>query len=180
MEILTLKREALHRKQRLEHYFFIYDTFQKYVELLTPLVTGSEPDVALVAAQERFRLAFSEYERIFVEWHEGNELINAGVAAFLDPGHFQRNERLFRAMLTLATTKFEDILRKAARDLKETHEEIALLEGQVKAEEITQVPESALKKIKEVDVVAEIGIKWLGRAIKFAPWVYEIITKLHT
>jgi hypothetical protein len=152
---------------------------QKYVEALTPFVTGAEPDVSLVAAQERFRLAFLEYEGRFLEWHEGHEVINEGVAAFLDPDHFRRDENLFRMMLLLATRKFKDILKKATRDLTEMHEEIALVEGESKAEEITHVPSSAVAKIKEADAVVEIGRKWLGRVVKFAPWAYEVIKTIH-
>jgi len=37
----------------------------------------------------------------------------------------------------------------------------------------------AVAKIKEADAVAEIGSKWLGRIVKFAPWAYEIIKNIH-
>src|SRR5258708_2669417 len=120
MDTLALKRKALHQRQLLQHYFAIYDAFQKYVEALTPFVKDGEPDNDLVAAEERFRLAFVEHESSFLEWRDGYEVINDGIAAFLDPEHFRKDEELFRMMLLLATTKFEDILKKAARDLPET------------------------------------------------------------
>jgi hypothetical protein len=180
VETLALKRRALQQRQLLQRYFAIYDAFQKYAEALGPFVKDGEVDKDLVVAEERFRLAFSEYESSFFEWHDGNQIINEGVAAFLgDPEPFRKDEGLFRMMLLLATTKFEDILRKAARDLTEIHEEIALVEGESKAEEITHVPSSALTKMKEVDAVAEIGSKWLGRIIRFAPWAYGILKNIH-
>jgi hypothetical protein len=74
-----------------------------------------------------------------------------------------------------ATTKFEVLTKTAARDLRQLHEHIALLEGQEKAENVTGVPASALKKIRDVDTAMEIGTKWLGRAIQFAPWVIHIL-----
>ncbi len=180
MDTLALKRRALQQRHALQHYFAIYDLFQQYVETLKPYVNGAEPDISLASAAERFRLAFSEHESLFLEWHEGDRVINTGVAAFLDPDKFRKNEAAFQVMLLLATTKFEDILKKTGRDLKELHEEIALVEGASKAEEVTHVPASALTKIKEADAVAEIGSKWLGRIVKFAPWAYEIIKSIHT
>ncbi len=108
------------------------------------------------------------------------QVVNGGIAAFLEgPDEFHKNEAGFRLMLTLATTKFEDILKKAGRDLRELHERVALEEGQSKAEEVTHVSSSALAKVKDADVVAEIATKWLGRAVRFAPWAFEVLKNLH-
>ncbi len=82
-------------------------------------------------------------------------------------------------MLMRAAAKFQDILEKATRELRELHEQIALEEGQSRAEQVTQVPASALEKLKGADMVAEIAMKWLGRVIKFLPWATEIIENLH-
>ncbi len=180
MDIRALKREALDQKQYLERLLVIYDAFQNYVENLKPLVRGEWPIAEYIQAHERFRLKFLEYETLFLEWHEGDQLVNEGIAALLyRPDEFRGNEDYFRMMLMVATAKFQDILEKAGRSLRETHEKIALEEGQSKAEEITRVPVSALTKLKDADAVAEIATKWLGRAVKFAPWVYEIVKGLH-
>ena len=175
MDILALKRKALHQRHYLQRLFAIYDAFQNYIEALKPFVNGADPDQSLVAAYERFRLAYTEYESQFLEWHDGNQVVNEGVGTFLDPDNFRKKKESFEMTLLLATTKFEDILKKAARDLREMHEEIALVEGESKAEEITHVPPSVLSKVKDADAVAEIGSKWLGRIVRFAPWAYEII-----
>lgn len=78
----------------------------------------------------------------------------------------------------MATTKFEILTKIAARDLRELHEHIAVVEGQEKAEKVTGVPTSALSQLKDLDSALEIGKKWLGRAIQFAPWVYEVFKHL--
>jgi hypothetical protein len=178
MDVLTLKREALDQRQLLQRYSAIYEAFQKYVECLTPVVCGAQPDPALlVSTAEKFRLLYLEYETQFCEWENGNEIINKGVAAFLNPDFLRKEE--FRMMLLLATAKFEDLLGKAGRNLKELHEEIALVEGQDRAEEVTRVPSSALRKLKNVDAVAEILSKWLGRAVRFTPWAIDLLSRMH-
>src|SRR6266852_1727851 len=176
MQLAALKRQALDQKHLLQRYLAIYDAFQKFVETLTPLVRGKTVDQPALMAAERFRLLFAEYEPAFCEWHDGDKLVNAAIATFLyHPNEFRDNEEQFRTTLLLATAKFEDLLSKAGRDLKEVHEQIALEENQSKAEAITKVPSSALSKLKDTDVVAEIATKWLGRAVQFAPWVYEVL-----
>jgi hypothetical protein len=72
----------------------------------------------------------------------------------------------------------EILTKTAARDLRQPHEHIALVEGQEKAENVTSVPASALKKIQDVDTAMEIGTKWLGRAIQFAPWGIHFLKNL--
>ena len=180
MQEMTLKIEALEEKQYLERLLVLYDAFQMYVEALTPYVKGKAAGEELIAALERFRLKFEEYETLFLEWHDGEQTINAGGATFLtEADSFYNNEDNFRFALLLATTKFQDILEKRGRSLRELHEKIALVEGQSKAEEITHVPSSALTKLKDADTVAEIASKWMGRAVKFAPWALELLKNLH-
>ena len=179
MQLQALKIQALEQKHLLERLLTIYNSFQQYVESLTPFVNGEPAQNEMLVAGEKFRLAFTEYESAFYEWHDGDQVINAGVAAFLNhPDEFRNNEEAFRLKLTLATTKFEDLLKKEGRNLRELHERIALDEGQSKAEEVTHVPSSALSKLKDADTVAEIATKWLGKAVKFAPWVYEVLKNL--
>jgi hypothetical protein len=36
-----------------------------------------------------------EYESRFLEWQDGNQVVNAGVAAFLDPDHFGTTKSYF-------------------------------------------------------------------------------------
>jgi hypothetical protein len=55
-----------------------------------------------------------EYEFRFLGWRDGNQVVNAGEPAFLDPDHFRNNEDLFRMMLLLATTH----LRSPRRNLQ--------------------------------------------------------------
>jgi hypothetical protein len=179
MQLAALKRNALEQKHLLEHYFTIYDAFQDYVDKLTPYVLGKPPNPEMAIAFERFRLYFSEHEHAFLEWHEGEQVINEGIAAFLNSAHeFENNPEAFRLALTMATTKFEILSKMAARDLRELHEHIAALEGQDKAEKVTGVPVSALKKLADLDTALEIGHKWLGRAVQYAPWVYEIVKRI--
>jgi hypothetical protein len=181
MEILALKRQALDQKQYLERLLAMYEAFQTYVQALKPVVLAEQPGLEVLQSYERFRLKFEEYETLFFEWHEGEQLINEAVAIFLrHPEEFRANEEHFRVVLMLATTKFQDILEKAGRKLKELHEQIALEEGQSKAEQVTHVPSSALTKLKDADMVAEIATKWAGKAIRFIPWAIEIIKGLHS
>jgi len=110
MQLQGLKRMALDQKHLLERYVDLYDAFQKYVESLTPFVNGKSAETAMLVTMERFRLLFAEYEGVFLEWEDGVQLVNTGVAAFLDdPDQFRNDQAKFRLMLTLATTKFEDI-----------------------------------------------------------------------
>jgi hypothetical protein len=133
----------------------------------------------MLVAFERFRLLLAEHQSAFLEWHDGDQIINDGVAAFLEsPVQFENNPESFRLMLTLATTKFEILSKLAARDLRELHEHIVALEGQEKAEKVTGVPVSALKKLADLDTAMEIGRKWLGRVVQYTPWVYEIAKRL--
>ena len=179
MELTALKRQALEQKHLLEHYFTIYAAFQDYVDKLTPYVLGKPPNPEMLVAFERFRLLFAEHESAFFEWHDGLQLVNEGVATFLgSPDSFENNPAGFRLALSMAATKFEILSRIAGRDLRELHEHIAALEGQEKAEKITGVPVSALKKLEDLDTAMEIGRKWLGRAVLYAPWVLEIVRRL--
>jgi hypothetical protein len=130
MELAALKREALEQKHLLEHYFKIYAAFQDYVEKLTPYVLGESPNPEMLVASERFRLLFAEHAPAFLEWHDGLQLINEGVATFLgSPDCFENNPAAFRLALSMATTKFEILSMIAARDLRELHEHIAAVEG---------------------------------------------------
>jgi hypothetical protein len=176
MQLAALKREALEEKHLLEHYFTIYAAFQDYVDKLTPYVLGKPPNPEMLVAYERFRLLFAEHESAFLEWHDGLQLINDGVATFLgNLDCFENNPAGFRLALSMATTKFEILSKTAARDLRELHEHIALLEGQEKAEKVTGVPVSALKKLEDLDTAMEIGRKWLGRAVQYTPWVIDTV-----
>jgi len=179
MQLEALKRDALEQKHLLEHYFTIYDAFQDYVDKLTPYVLGKPASPEMLVSFERFRLLFTEHESAFLEWHDGNQLINGGIAVFLEsPDALENNPDAFRLALSMATTKFEILSKMAARDLRELHEHIAALEGQEKAEKVTGVPVSALKKLADLDTALEIGHKWLGRAVQYAPWVYEIVKNI--
>jgi hypothetical protein len=179
MQLAALNRDALEQKHLLEHYFTIYDAFQDYVDKLTPYVLGKTASREMLVAFERFRLLFAEHESAFLEWHDGTQVINEGIAVFRgSPDAFQNDPEGFRLALTMATTKFEILSKMAARDLRELHEHIVALEGQEKAEEVTGVPVSALKKLADLDAAVEIGHKWLGRAVQYAPWVYEIVKRL--
>ncbi len=181
MEIQDLRRQALGARHYLERLLVVYEAFQSYVEALKSVVIGDTPNPELILqTRERFRLKFEEYQNLFLEWDEGEQNLNAGVAAFLDyPMEFRNNEAAFRTMLMAATEKFRDILEKAARTIRELHEQIALQDGEAKAEEITHVPASALTRLKNADTVVEILSKWAGKAIRFAPWAYEVIRTLH-
>ncbi len=179
MQLEALKRDALEQKHLLEHYFTIYDAFQDYVDKLTPYVLGKSATREMLVSFERFRLLLAEHESAFLEWHEGYQIINEGIAVFLgSPDAFENNPEAFRLALSMAATKFEILSKTAARDLRELHEHIAALEGQDKAEKVTGVPVSALKKLADLDTALEIGHKWLGRAVQYAPWVYEIVKRI--
>jgi hypothetical protein len=178
-DVIALKRQAVDQKHLLEHYFTLFEAFQNYVEKLTPFILGNPANQEMLVAAERFRLLFAEHESDFEEWHEGYRVINEAIAVFVNnPDEFKDNQSAFRIALSLATTKFEILIKMAARDLKELHEHIAVVEGQEKAEKVTGVPASALNQLKELDTALEIGKKWLGRAIQFTPWVYEVMKQL--
>ena len=154
----TLKLNAVRQKHLLEHYFSIYAAFQDYVNKLTPYSLGGPAEPELLVTFERFRLLFLEHERDFVEWKEGYEVINDGVAAFVaGPDSFENNPAALQVSLMMATTKFEILSKNTARDLRELHEQIVVLEGQEKAEKVTGVPVSALKKLQDLDTTLEIG-----------------------
>jgi hypothetical protein len=129
-------------------------------------------------AYERFRLLLLEHQSNFLEWQDGVQVINEGVGAAFIENVDEKNPEHFKITLAGATTKFEVLIETAARDLRQLHEHIALVEGQEKAENVTGVPTSALKKLQDVDSALEIGRKWLCRAIQFAPWVHEILKHL--
>lgn len=176
MDLKALKREALGERQSLERLLNLYFVFQEYVEALKPYVRGEAVGPELVAAMERFRLKFEEYDGLFYEWHDGEKELNAGIAAFVRmPDEFLNNQPSFDLMLMLATEKFRHILEKRLVQIKEVHENIALEEGQTKAEETTHVPKSAVEKAKDADALADIAYKWTGRALSFAPWAIKII-----
>lgn len=182
MQVQTLKLETLDERQGLERLLVIYQSFQDYIQALTPIVKGEwPPSNEFLTAQEKFRLKFEEYEGLFFEWHEGVQEVNDAIAALLRrPEIFHNDTQGFELALPLATAKFQDILEKQARTLRELHEKIALLEGETKAEEITHIPKkSIMATIKDADQLAEIASKWGGKAIKFAPWAIELIKNLH-
>jgi hypothetical protein len=181
MQLQTLKLEALGERHRLERLLVIYQSFQDYIQALTPIVKGEwPPSNEFYVAQQKFRLKFVEYESLFYELN-GFQHLNEDVGALLNrPEDFRNNDRGFELALPLATAKFQDILEKQARTLRELHEKIALLEGETKAEEITHIPKkSIMATIKDADQLAEIASKWGGKVIRFAPWAIEIIRTLH-
>jgi hypothetical protein len=183
MPVERLKLEALEERQYLERLLVIYQSFQDYIQALTTVVKGEPPSHEFVIVREKFRLKFAEYEKLFCEWNyaDGVQQVYEPIRALLyEPETFSNNDRGFGLALPLATTKFQDILEKRNRALREVHERIALLEGEAIAEKITHLPsKSIMATIKDADQLAEIASKWAGKAIKFAPWALELLKNLH-
>lgn len=182
MQLQSVKLEALEERQYLERLLVIYQSFQDYIQALIPLVKGEcPPSSEFAIIHERLRLKFKEYENLFLEWNEGDQTVYTPIALLLfKPEKFYNNERGFELALPLATTKFQDIIEKRMRSLREAHERITLLESEAKAEEITHIPKKSLMAtIKEADQLAEIASKWGGQVIRFAPWALELLNNLH-
>src|SRR5439155_1164706 len=99
------------------------------------------------------------------------------------PGLDVVNPIIFEHYLLRATEKFEHLIRKKKRALEELHERIALLTSESEARAVTGIeeapaPDPVTEKVEYVDEVAEIGIRWAGRVLRFDPWARGITSRL--
>lgn len=183
-DVRNLKIEALHERQDLDRLVGLYEDFQGYIEKLARAIQGTMPEGELIAANETVRLRFRDEEHRFLEWSEGEQILNTAIFTLIEePDAFARDLQGFQNYLLLATKKFEHLIRKKERRLKELHEEISLLTNEKEAREITWVEkpngdESLPEKVKAADEVAEIGLKWAGRLVQFVPWARTVLKLL--
>jgi hypothetical protein len=181
--VMMWKQEALGLKQDLAHLVEFYEEFQRYVEELADVVAGqSHVTEALERRQRSLQLALrDEHEHRFREWHNGEELLTGSVVRLIESP--VADAEVFKKDLEGAVSKFEHLIRRGERELRNIHERIALLEGEDVAKSITTLePVVALSsepslgaRLEQADRIADAGVKWGGRIVKFFPWAYLIL-----
>jgi len=178
-DLQSLKMEALDCRHYIERVLSLFADFQEYVEEMIPTVQCRPPSANLPSRYERFRLSFQEYENIFLEWHEGDQIINPGIAQFVDHAvEFRGAPREFEAALLIATKKFQHLISRKERDLRELHDKIEALTSEAEADKVAAIAPSITERIRGMDDVAERGYKWLGRIKDLLPWARMLIESL--
>ena len=185
MEIKELKLRALRERQDLDRLVKLYELFQAYIEQFAVILRNRDPETqaleTCLATQESLRLELRDQEYRFVEWHDGDQVLNPAIFSLLDePGSYLRNLNAFKTDILLATKKFEHLIQKKRRSLEELHEELTLLTSEAEARAMTTLDrpsgfEPTTARVKKADEVAEIGFKWAGRLILFAPWAEKLL-----
>lgn len=183
LEITELKLTALRVRQDLDRRVKLYELFQSYIEQFAAILRTSDPEThaleTCVATQESLRLELRDQEYRFVEWHEGDQVLNPAIFSLVEqPDNYLRNHNAFKTDILLAARKFEHLIHKKKRSLEELHEELTVLTSETEARAVTTLdrpsgPEPTTR-IKQADELAEIGFKWAGRLIQFAPWAEKI------
>jgi hypothetical protein len=180
-EVKTRKLEALQQKQYIDRLVALYEEFQTYIEGLVSALNCpdrlTEQDYeTLVRRQEALRLHLDEKENLFLEWHDGEQVLNPHIFSLVrEPDTYRHDRNAFRCSVLLATEKFEYLIRKQERSLRELHEQIALLTSEGEAQAVTTLePRSRLQstasKMGDVDQIIDKGLKWGGHLVKFGLW----------
>src|SRR5258708_3024729 len=141
-QLQILKIDALEERQDLDGLVALYLEFQAYIEKLAEAFHGGGNRSDLAAAHEALRLHLRDEENRFLEWSDGERVLNRPIFSLLedpDPGTFERD-------LMLATQKFEYMIRKKERSLRELHERIAVLTSDQDAQAVTHVEVDSLSK----------------------------------
>ena len=180
-EVKTRKLEALQQRQYIDRLVELYKEFQDYIEGLARDL--NEPDAVtqqdletLVRRQESLRLHLDEKENLFLEWHEGDQVLNPHIFSLVrEPGAYRHDRNGFRCAVLFATQKFEHLIRKEERSLRELHEQIALLTSEEEAHAVTTLEprsrlQSAANKMVNADQIIDKGLKWGGHLLKFGLW----------
>ena len=176
-----LKMIALEERQDFERLVDLYQGFQTYIEQLAEAIRSGTPSNELVSRQQALRLELRDEEHRFTEWHNGELVLNTAIFSLVEePEDYLTNPAALHAALLLATQKFEYLIRKKERSLRELHEKIALMTTESEARNVTRVEPrsssgSVVEKAKGADAVTEIGLKWAGRVLKFMSWAESIL-----
>lgn len=180
MDVMPLKLEALEHRQDLDHLLDLYGQFQRYVELLTPVVRGEKPSAEFPTVHGKLQLALRDEEGRFLEWADGNQVLNPDVYGLVDDNDSLRDPTTFANAVAGATTKFEHLIRESERSLRQLHEKIALIEGETQAQQVTTLESRSelQERLSKVDAAAEAGLKWGARIYKFGSWAVGIAKSL--
>jgi hypothetical protein len=167
MEIRDLKLHALDARQDFERLVELYLEFQEYIEKFALAPRGKLRDEG----------------NWLLEWRDEEQVLNPPIFSFVEePGPNVSNPTHFEHYLLRATEKFERLIRKKKRALEELHQQIALLTSESEARAVTGIeepsaPDAVTEKVEHYDEV-EIGIKWAGQVLRFAPWAKDITSRL--
>jgi hypothetical protein len=181
MDLQNIKLHALEQKHDLERLADLYLNFQRYIESLKQLVGSAESNANFFVAHEEMRLCFADHEYRFYEWHEGEQLVNSSIYSLIfEPVRFQNNPLEFRDTLVLATKKFEYLIRRKERELRELDDKIRLVVGEKEAHSLTGVEKqpvgtSEVETVRRTDEIAEVGLKWGGRIFTFTSWLLKVL-----
>ena len=184
-EIRALKLNALEERQDLARLVSLYESFQAYTEALAKVIRQEATPESLKAIYLEVRHEFDDEEPRFLEWNEGEQVLNSAIYSLV------RNPRLFidspgdlRDTLLAATVKFQHLIAKQERNLRELHERIALITSEAEAYGLTKVESregeqpGLAEKAQQADTIGEIGIKWAGKLLRFGSWAEGILSGL--
>lgn len=181
MDQQNLKMRALEERQDFERLVDLYQSFQTYIEQLAEAIRSGTPSNELVSRQQALCLELRDEEHRFHEWHDGELQLNPAIFSLVEePDEYLTSPAVLQASLLLATAKFEYLIRKKERSLRELHEKIALMTTEGEARNVTSMEPSSssgsvVGKVKGADAVAEIGLKWAGRGLMFMSWAENIL-----
>jgi hypothetical protein len=175
-DLQSLKLQGLGCRHYTEHLLSLFADFQAYVEQLEPQISSGVPGPQIEESYEKFRLSFQENEAAFLEWDDGDRVINPAVAQFLNRvDGFRGKPKAFNLTLSLASTKFQHLIMKQERELHELHDKIELLSTEAEADKVTAIRPSIIDRIRGLDDVSDRGYKWLERAIALLPKALSFI-----
>lgn len=185
-EIKTRKLAALQQKQYIDRLVALYEEFQTYIEGLARALYGpdqlTEHELEnLVRRQEALRLHLDEKENLFLEWQEGEQVLNHHIFSLVrDPDTYRHDRNAFRGSVLLATEKFAYLIREQERSLRELHEQIALLTSEGEAQAVTTLEpqprlQSTASRMADADQIIDTGLKWGGHLVKFGLWAKGVL-----
>jgi len=184
-EVRSRKLEALQLKQYIDRLVTLYKEFQTYVEGLARAlyeqdeVTRQDLE-ALVRQQEQLRLHLDDNENLFLEWNEGDQILNPHIFSLVrEPDLYRHDRNGFRGAVLLATEKFEYLIRKQETSLRELHDQLALLTSEEVATATTSLEtksrlSSTADSMAKADQIIDKGIKWGGHVIQFGLWARDL------
>lgn len=180
-EVTSRKLRALQEKQDLDHLVELYTQFQSYIEELASCLKNEKLTPELAKRQEAIRLHLDDNQGRFLEWHEGEQLLNRPIFSLTrDPDRYGYDPNSFQHDVLLAAEKFGYLIRKREESLRELHGEIALLTSEEEAHNVTNLGSSsrlasAADTMARADEIMDKGLKWGGHLVRFGLWAKELL-----
>jgi hypothetical protein len=176
------RSEALDQRHDLERILEVNDRFRENTESLAKILTGGSAD-EFVAQNLALQKEMESEEYRFLEWRDGDKVWNQAIHTLtFSPGAYQQSPEAFAQDALEASIIFDKMIRDRLRDLYRTNDHIEMLSDEPTARKLTRVDPAERPKlsqrIKKIDEVADVAIKWGGRVVSALPHVLPYLEKI--